>query len=248
MALIEQVGTISILRFAPSALVVHGVPTSGGFAPSTASEALGQDASLAAVLDGPMFEKCGEGSYATYRCGEPRFLVKDDDTYEASDEPGVGGTIWVEEGVAKFMRGAVLVPNATVAVQGYPTLVEDGRNVAGTSGNLADHVWRAALVIGRDGQLWFAVGHDTMHGFATSLINAGALHALYTDGGGSARLATRDGFVGSSEDRRVPLWLGVREGVAGGTLGKAALVVVGAAALAGVGYGAWTLARRSKTR
>ena len=251
LMVIEQIGSISILRFAPSELVVHGVASAtkaGGYIPSTASEALAQDSTLFAVLDGPMFEKCSAGSYSSYTCGDPRFLLRDsigNSINENSDESSVGGTIFVKEGVAHYIRGGVVPAEIEIAVQGYPTLVVDGVNTAGTSGTNQDRVWRAALCIIRSSngneELAFAVGHDTMYGFAASLIGAGAVYAVYTDGGGSGRLATRDGFVGDSENRRVPLWLGVRPSSGFSTVdvwpivGVTAIVVV-AGALGYVAY------------
>ena len=47
----------------------------------------------------------------------------------------------------------------------------------------------------------------SMPAFAQALVNAGALYAGYTDGGGSTHLVTPDRIRGASEQRRVATWL-----------------------------------------
>jgi len=60
----------------------------------------------------------------------------------------------------------------------------------------------------------------SMQIFAAQLIDAGAIYAGYTDGGGSTHLVTPGGIQGASEQRRVATWLIAEEsGVSAGDIG-----------------------------
>lgn len=174
------------------------------------------------ALDGPMFD--GSGS---------EYLLYDrvNGTSVPSRHPDDGMTISVVGNLPFATDGASVVPGARVAVQGYPTLVVNGRNVASPSVDTSAE-WRAGMAIMRDGTLAFAVGQMSMWQFAEEFARAGADEAMYTDGGSSASLWTQAGRYGHPAPRDVPSWLVVR-----GSFVPPALLV--AAALAGGGYYAW---------
>jgi hypothetical protein len=161
-----------------------------------------------------MFSECSAGGYAAYTCGDARFLLFDAaaGVRVASGEPSVGVTVAVDPaGRVSWTRGGAGVPpGARAAVQLYPSLLEDGEVTASGAGEGAEVTWRAALGQLNDGRLAFAVMRAAMPAFALALRRAGFRWAGYTDGGGSARVATRAGAWGSSEDRRVPAWLVAR--------------------------------------
>ncbi len=233
------------IEFSPNQLGVFGMRgPQGGFIPFTADEVIAANPEFAAVLDGPMFEKCGGGhAYESYTCGDPGYLLADGTLQEATEHPSRGGTIYIKDGVAEYASGAPAnLPG--IAVQGYPSLLENGENVASLTGQNAERGWRAALVLLENGNLAFAVGQDTMPGFAARLKRIGGRYAVYTDGGGSAKIVTQNGErAGSSENRRVPVYLVVRQtGLAAG-LSTPTKVVIGvsvALALTGIGVAVYT--------
>lgn len=184
--------------------------------PHTAAEALATIPGAVAVLDGPMFRNADPDhpDYARYRVGKldyhvlNRALGLEDDAGTATDGRGV--TLSVLGNAAFWAPGDLVVEGADCAVQLYPALVVNGVVVASPGVN-RDEVWRAGVGMRATGELLFAVGRGSMHWFAQEIRNAGATEAGYTDGGGSARLQTLDGFFGSTENRRVLSWLYARK-------------------------------------
>ncbi len=182
--------------------------------PHTAEETLAANPDAVAVLNGPMFEVTDpvHTDYQRYLTGKLDYHLYDsrgvsDDGGTATDARGV--TLSVTPSGVIAQSGDAVTPDATAAVQLYPPLVRGGVAVASAQKN-TDVTWRAALALLADGRLAFAVGHMPMAQFAAALVALGAAEAGYTDGGGSARLAVRGKFYGSSENRRVVSWLLVR--------------------------------------
>lgn len=197
----------------PAQLGVWVDPAPGGReVPHTAREALAALPQAVAVLDGPMFRIADPAhpDYRRYRAGKIDYHVVDralgieDDGGSATDTRGI--TLSVLGNAAFVAKGDRVAEGADVAVQLYPSLIENGVVVASPSVN-ADEVWRAGVGLRADGKLILAVGRGTMRWFAEQLAAAGATQAGYTDGGGSTRLETRERFWGSTENRRVVCWL-----------------------------------------
>lgn len=204
--------TLATVTFPPTSLGVYAVPLGapGQLRPLTGAEAL-QGSGAQAVLNGAMFSYCSGAvhDYARTTCEQALYLARDT-THRALDvptrKPDDGVTLAVEGGVVRAYRGGQAPAEAKVALQLYPSLVEDGRNVARAEVN-TDNARRAAVAVLRDGSVMFAVGRGTMRAFAQELVDAGAAWAGYTDGGGSTRLQRADGtWSGDPENRRVPVW------------------------------------------
>lgn len=217
-------GPSYLIPFAPSDLhIVHSR------SPIGIEGAMRLVPGAAAALPGPMFRICDSSAsgYADATCGDPSYLLRDTTRGidEASEYPDRGGTFSVSQGVVHVARGASAVPCAPVAVQGYPTVVWDGQNEAPTRGEATSSTWRSALVLLQDGRLAFALARATFPEFGRWLVESGATHAIYTDGGGSGNIVSGGGLVGSSEGRPLPSFLVC-------TSGKSVLVPATVAALA----------------
>lgn len=203
-----QYNGLTILLFPASMLSVYA-ETSGSnrASPLNYSQALAAT-QAEAVLDGPMFDKCDSGQpYSQQTCGEVLYRHYDLSGINIpSSFPDRGITISVlGNGTARAARGADVAAGAKVAVQLYPELVWDGEPSRVSD---VDVKTRAALAIMSDGRLAFVVAQPmTMPQFARLLAQAGAVYAGYTDGGGSASMATNDYYAGSTEHRRVVTWL-----------------------------------------
>lgn len=203
--------------------------------PHSASEAL-QNSGGEAVLDGPMFTKCDpSGSYASQDCGHvvyQHFDLSSGVSFE-SKRSSVGMTISVmPDGSTVAASGSTAAQGARLSVQLYPKLVVQGQPASVADQGVFGYV--AALAVMRDGRMAFVIGRNmSLPTFARQLADAGAVYAGYTDGGGSASLATLDGYVGSSEHRRVLTWL-----VAKPSTGSSMLAMLAVAALA-IGVGWW---------
>jgi hypothetical protein len=213
----------------PPRLALIGAPLAGvapqAFGPKTMAQARDGAAGIAplALVDGPMFSVCGAENerragetdaqrYRRYTCGRPDYRLLD--TARGIDVAGRfptrGATFSVmANGAVSVASGNVVAPGAAVAVQGYPPLVRDGVNVASNVGPNAERNWRVALCLAPDGNLAFAAGSEDMVSFGVDLRAAGFRQAVYLDGGGTARvLRVQSGaFIGSTEDRRAPLWI-----------------------------------------
>lgn len=252
---IERVGSLSLLRFAPSSLGVFA-PSIGPnqTRPTTAQEALA--AGALAALDGPMFTRCDAGGltgtdaqrYAQSRCSRVDYRLYDaaSGVSVSSRHPTDGATFSVVGGAAVVRLGDAPADGASVAVQCYPHIVRRGANIA-SQVNDTTRTWRAALCVMRDGSMAFALMAAGMRTFAEALVDAGVLEGGYTDGGGSGRIATADEYVGASEDRRVGSWLVVRGpgggGSGGGSSGSGG-VLLPVLLLGAGGLIAWRVMRR----
>lgn len=246
---LRQLGGLTLLEFSASQLGIFGRPNGPGkFIPTSPLEVLALSGGVAA-LDGPMFDFCPNISlpsgseisrYAASSCDMPQFMVYDPsrNVAAAGRRPRDGRTISIVNGQAVVLSGAQVAPGARVAVQLYPWLVTDGRNMANPAIDAGVEV-RAALVILRDGRMAFAVARASMYDFASMLVRAGVLHGGYTDGGGSGVAVGPDGHLyGANEHRRVPIWFVVESGSS-----SAALLAFGVA-LAALGVYAATKVMR----
>lgn len=199
----ELINGIYLYRLAPSSLGIYTPPFTGIRAvPVTASKALA-DTGARAVLDGPMFAFCG--SLPREQCVQAVYLLHDirRGVHVPSTRPDDGMTLVVTGGAVSVLNRAAMAGD--VAVQLYPELIRGGRVVASRTRD-PERVWRAAL--GWDGRsLVFAAGIAPMYEFATKLRAIGLVEAGYTDGGGSAKIATPSGRVGDHEDRPKAAWL-----------------------------------------
>lgn len=230
----ERVESLDIVRVRASDLRVYAVPTTagrGGQAPTTVGQA--RDALIAngtppyALLDGAMFATCdssarrrGESEmsyYARVNCERVGFRTYDRNTgvdlRSTEENENRGSVIAVVNGRLVASGGSAVPAGASFAVHGYPTIVQGGQNVASASLN-RDIVWRAGLAIIDEQWAAFAVGRMSMHDFGARLDRIGAMHCIYSDGGGSARLMNAGGsWKGSGENRRVPtVWYAVNAG------------------------------------
>lgn len=223
----ERSQSLDVLQIRAADLHVWSSPTGNGSAPTTAAlvrEALrARGVPVYAVIDGPMFSTCagdpgrrsGETEVAWYRratCGRVGYRLLDPasgvDIQPTAAHVAVGATISVVDGRFRGASGSTVAPGATVAVQGYPPLVERGVSVARNVGSNAETTYRVALVMLTEDVGAFAIGRSDMEGFAARLVRMGAVWATYLDGGGSARGLDRNGaYKGSSENRRVPSFL-----------------------------------------
>lgn len=261
---IERAGELRFIRLLPSQLAIIEAPLAPGQAtPLTSSEALARDPSVAAVLDGPMFRKCAgqPDDYRTYTCAqlEYRLLDRRAGVDVPTQHPARGFTLSVTpDGRASVADGAAVAEGAVFAAQGYPQMVRRGTaHRMSDAGSNDERVWRAGWGLLSDGMVILAVANQTMQQFADALAalslagNVRVTDFVYGDGGGSGRLVVRDGqMAGSSENRRVPVWIGVKRpgaqptpprtqpttpGAGGGGKVAAALLAVGATIAAGYG-------------
>lgn len=205
----RTVGPLKVVSFPPQDLRLE-VDLLDGRAtrPETAAQVIDR-IRPDAICAGPMFEFFQSGSnYATYDIARLiyRYLDVQSSVNVASSYPTRGGTISVVGNVAAFNRGDGIQPGSTVAIQGYPSLVEEGRNVANAS--IDTHAeGRCAVGILNTGEVFFALATLGMYEFARQLIAAGAMWAIYTDGGGSATLFAKNAFSIGLSARRLPCYL-----------------------------------------
>lgn len=248
--MLERVGSLSLVRFDPSALDVFSPSLGNNHSrPTTSEEAL--DSGALVVVDGPMFSRCDSASltgtdaqrYAASQCSRVDYLLYGPNVSIRSTYPSNGATFSVVGSDVVVRSGNEADPAARVAVQTYPHIVRRGEVIASQDRDTS-RTWRVALVLLEDGQLAFAIMAASMYDFARALAAIGAVEAGYLDGGGSGRIATSEGeLVGSSENRRVGAWLVVRP-PASGPAGAGLLVALAAAA--GVAW--WASRRRRATR
>jgi len=222
----QQAGPLKTFTFDPSQFGLFALPQQGnGATPIKPIDILNASGAVAA-LNGPMFGVCpgqnlprGNAQYGVSSCDTLQYFE-----YDAGQSLNVQGlyasrgiTISVVNGEATATSGGSFPSDASVAVQLYPALIDNGHIVASQDKD-TDRVWRSGLAILSTGQLMFAVGQMSMYDFASSLADLGAIYAGYTDGGGSTAMVASGEFAGSSEGRPVPSWLIVRvPGSGGGT-------------------------------
>lgn len=255
---------LTMIAFPPAGLGVV-IPSN----PITAETLFRGHPDVVVAIDGPMFDYCpGQPrDYDRYQCGVVRYSMFD--AGRNVNAPGYSST--ANEGVTFSLRGGALsaasgrrpAPGASVAIQMYPGLVENGAIAIRrrTEGPDAQPNWRVAMGLLRDGRAFFAHGRKTMYEFAEALLAAGAVWAGYTDGGGSASLVLRradGGLAGSDPDdprgRRVPSWIvwspttstGAPVAPQGGSQGASPLAILAGFSLAAAGVYVALRARRRR--
>lgn len=147
----------------------------------------------AAVCSGPMFDARGA-----------RFALVDDarGVAVASRARGDGRTLSVTGGRATVTGGGLVPTGATVAVQGYPSLVEDGAAVDCQEGERGRRRLAWAVMDGGRVALVGVVG--TMWTLRAELVRGGAREAAYLDGGGAAEFRAPGGPDWRHEARERP--------------------------------------------
>ena len=170
--------------------------------PASAQEVLARRPDQYAVLDGPMFDSRG-----------PQYCLRDRarGIDIASRFPSRGAIICVVAGRAQARRGGMPMAGSTVCVQGYPSLVEAGVVVA-TRTRDTELVGRAAVVLRRDGNVSLVAARAaSMFDFAEALADQlDAEWAIYTDGGSSTALVTRETSMLDLAQKRLPSWIVAR--------------------------------------
>lgn len=195
---------IGVYKFSPAALGVYRTPQK-----VTAPQLLAEHPDVFMAAAAPMYSRTG-----SFSCPGPCTLLFDSRT--GVNFPGApqvqdsGVTISIVNGQAVAKQGATKVPGATVAVQGWPSLVWNGVPTRKT--NRYSSV--AGLGLLRDGNLLYIVGASgSFAELADEFVRHGAVAALYTDASASAALYLRDGgwqgvhAGGSPSGPRLPGWI-----------------------------------------
>lgn len=158
-----------------------------------------------ALVCGPMFDPTG--NYSTYQGA--RLLYRYLDTRSGINIPGSfprrGSTISVADGIAYHNRGSTIQPGATFAIQGYPSMIEEGRNVSSLR-NDRNATGRACVGRHVDGSVIFAAGTMGIWEMSNLLIQMGVHGATYMDGGGSTALYGGGVSLGMNR-RRLPSYV-----------------------------------------
>lgn len=232
---IQQANGLSYVVFSPEQLGLYfsEANASGQLARSRANEVLALPGVLA-VLDGPMFTDCSSTGHCTrparQSCSPGHcnavlldylYLDRRGGEFYEGRHPNRGMTLSVDaDGHTYAMHGGSAAGNPVVAVQLYPELIWDGRNVASTSVDTST-VWRAALGVLPGGKMVLAISRAPMHAFAEKLRALGVTYAGYTDGGGSTSLQLiGQPRIGSTEDRAVASWIVIRKPAPSSTQGS----------------------------
>lgn len=196
----------------------------------------------AAALNGPMFGICrgSPSSYEGATCNTLDFLHYRKSmgamAPSAGQREGITLSIVRDWMSVRAVMGDSMYPDAQMAVQLYPSLLENGRSVTNPNLN-TEQIWRSGIGVDRNGNVILMAGIGSMSSFAQQMAALGAVSAGYTDGGGSTSIgwkrSGRTNRQGSPEDRPVGSWIVINRI---GYLPKAALV----AGMAGIVYaGRW---------
>ncbi len=214
--------------------------TAGRPGPATGRQMAALHPELISAVCGPMFDTVDgtgateEAHYRTYTRAQMHYLYQQPGLATISPTGGhrdahgawvrytdEGLTLSVAGGNASMVHHRVVADGATVAVQGFPPLVDTSRNITNPAVlTNQQHTPRCAVGILGDGRVFLAAstGGSQMTPFADVLIAMGAIWALYTDGGGSRALYARGqgdalAFQIGMDSRRVASFIGfVAEG------------------------------------
>lgn len=156
--------------------------------------------SLYAAIAGPMWHESGRTLAMFWQPSKGINI--------ASRVPRYGLSVNVfSDGSVQCAHGAKKFEHATLAVQGFPSLIEDRRPQPTTEHDSGGE-WRSALVAWPQHKwLGFAIGHMGMDVFRDRLLHRGIPWAVYTDGGSSTNLVTPQARVGHPRPRTLPGWL-----------------------------------------
>lgn len=245
-----QTNGLTAYVFPASQLGVLAQPTADGNAtPIAPSDVLAMLPSSLAALNGPAYDTCGGVSEASAVCEIPTFAISDSSRgiSFAGSRPNNSYTISVVAGQVQVTPGSAVPFGAGVAVQGWLTLVRNGRVVASNDGQNAETGWRSALAVLDSSTLAIVIGYMDMVGFATAMATyLGATDAVYTDGGGSTALVVPQNTYGSTENRRVAAWLVVNPPVGLASVAGTIVFSLVIAGLAAAGY--YVLTRPTEVR
>lgn len=192
---VRRNGSLVLAAAAPSML---GLVVSDR-SPRTIASVAHSDRNVLAAIDGPMFsvirgagDGAGNAAYRTYRRGRLDYahIDRGKGIDAPTRYPERGLTISVAGDRAYANRGARVQAGASVAVQGYPSMVWQGTNEGSTRNDL-DRNERSAFGILRDGRVFIAFAETGIRAMAESLIAMGAEYATYGDGGGSGGMFVR---------------------------------------------------------
>ncbi len=198
-------GPLTYYVFDPSQLRIGVIPYgTNQSVPVAPADVLSTFQGSLAAVNGPFFDTANGDSedYATtpYETILTRHFDAGYGVDFAGSHPNDGATISVVGGQAQMLPGSTVAVGANAAVQGWPTLVSGGSNVAS---NDASSDRRAALAILSNGVLAIVASTSlTLRDFADALLGIGATDAINLDGGGSTALVP-----GSTGTRRVASWL-----------------------------------------
>lgn len=193
------------------------------------------------------------GVMLTSRLGTDKFLLRDTATgiNIPSSVLDQGATVWVKDGVAGGAYGGSAPAGASVAIQGWPSLVVNGTVTATNTGTNSERDTREGIGVTSDGRILVVHVLGTMTDLANRMRDAGATTAAYLDGGSSSQLraVTSAGIVRRDSPRAVgiPTYIyavppsGTQGNAAGGSdTGKAVMV---GGAIATVGLLGWLATR-----
>lgn len=168
-------------------------------APKRLAQVVADHPRAALVVNGPMFDSGAR----------PRFLLLDraSGLRTPSSEPDEGVTIWTDGGRAHGAYGGHAPDAATAAVQGWPSLVVDGRVTASDTGTNAERVWRPGIGVTADGRVMVVALVGTMTALAERMRAEGAVFAGYLDGGSSTQLEAGGVTRESPGVAPVPTWI-----------------------------------------
>jgi hypothetical protein len=211
---------VSVIATRAAGLFITAFPASWfrvyqPFTPMSGREFLAAHEEVIACADGAMFGFCaGEPhDYRIYDCGVVDYGFFDGVTraLQLPRYPSRGASLLIEDGVARAVDGGHVREwsRASVAWQGYPSLIREGRIVHNPASD-PGRTTRAGVGVLADGRVFFAAMNDSMHGFTLAGAEVGAVELLYGDGGGSGCVAARvrGGVIadspGALDSRRVP--------------------------------------------
>lgn len=145
--------------------------------------------------------------------GTDLFLLRDGPSGLSvpSRVPDQGATVWTVRGEGGAAYGGRAPSDATVAVQGWPSLVVGGQVTARDVNTNAERDTRAGIGLTRDGRVLIVYAVGTMVALAERMQREGAWVAAYLDGGSSSQL--RAGGVRRDSPRAVPIpqWVLLRD-------------------------------------
>ncbi len=233
-----QTNGLTAYVFPASQLGVFARPVDATKAtPIAPSEILSMTSALAA-LNGVAYDTCGSEPEATAVCEIPVFAVFDAarGVSFAGSRPDTSVTFSVVNGQVQITQGSTVAVGASVAVQGWFTLISNGQVVAPNGGNLVNTDWRAALVVLDTATMAIVIARMDMVGFANAIATyLGATDAIAMDGGGSTALVVPQNTYGAGVNRRIPTWIVVNPGVGTASDSGTILLSLAIAVLAGVG-------------
>jgi exopolysaccharide biosynthesis protein len=225
--------------FAPVSSGLQGISV-----PVAASDVIGASGALAAI-NGPYFDTASNDTANYNDTPYDTLLTRHYDpstgVNATGTHPSDGSTISVVNGRAVITPGSSIPDGATVAIQGWPTLLANAQTQALTN---LDAALRSALAILWNGQLAFVISNSamTLSDFARAIANElGATDAINLDGGGSTALVFPEVKYGSGANRRVASWLIMRPASNLGSI----LPVLSVVALAVGGWLLWKNSERS---